>query len=96
MLFKQHNWVGIFYRLMNGWRTKMTDQQLKDMISVIAQAEREAGTAIDYDPGLPYVAIIRDGVTAYSFQEWQAQELLDIVPEDVSVEDYLLFYQSSW
>lgn len=72
------------------------NQQMKDIISVIAEAEREAGTRIDYDPGLPYVAIIRDGETAYSFQESQAQQLLDTIPEDVSVEDYLLFVQTEW
>lgn len=72
------------------------NQQMLDMISVIADAEREAGTRVDIDYGLPYIAIIREGETVYSFQEWQAQELLDKVPPDVSVTDYLLFLQSEW
>ena len=72
------------------------NQQMLDMISIIADAEREAGTRVDIDYGLPYIAIIREGEAVYSFQEWQAQELLDKVPPDVSVTDYLLFLQSEW
>lgn len=74
----------------------MIDQQLKDMIENIAEAERASGTRVVIDYGLPYVAIIRDGDTVYSFQEWEAQELLDKVPEGISYKDYILFSQTNW
>jgi hypothetical protein len=32
----------------------------------------------------------------YYFQEWQAEELLETVPEGISVEDYLLYVSQSW
>ena len=74
----------------------MIDQQLKDMIENIAEAERAAGTRVDINYWIPHVAVIRDGDTVYSFQEWQAQELLDKVPEGISDKDYILFSQTDW
>lgn len=72
------------------------NQQMLDMISVIADAERHAGTLVKIDYTLPSIEISRDGESVYYFQEWQASELLDKVPDGFKAEDFILFSQSSW
>ena len=69
------------------------NDQFKDLVENIADAERAAGTVIKIDYTLPSIEISREGEVVYWFQEHEAQELLETVPEGLNAEDFLLF---SW
>jgi len=70
----------------------MNTEQLIFMMESIAGLARSEGQYCKFDPVLPSIDI--NGV--YYFQEWQAEELLETVPEGISVEDYLLYVSQSW
>lgn len=72
------------------------NDQFKDLVENIADAEREAGTVVKIDYTLPSIEISREGEVVYYFQEHEASELLETVPAGLKVEDYFLFAQSSW
>lgn len=61
-----------------------------------AQAERDAGGRIDIDHGLPTVAVTMSDGSEYFFQEHEASELLDEVPENIAEEDYILALAQGW
>ena len=72
------------------------NDQFKDLVENIADAERAAGTECEIDYTLPSIEISREGEVVYWFQEHSAQELLETVPAGLNAEDFLLFSQSSW
>lgn len=61
-----------------------------------AQSEREGGATIDIDFGLPTIAIKMSDGSEYFFQEHEASDLLDDVPENISAEDYILAVAHNW
>ena len=61
-----------------------------------ADAEREAGTTIEINSGLPYVAIEFTNGDEYFFQDEEADELLDEVPDNINEEDYILAISQNW
>lgn len=72
------------------------NNQFKDLVENIADAERAAGTECKIDRTLPSIEISREGEVVYYFQEYSALGLLETVPEGLRAEDFLLFSQSSW
>lgn len=74
----------------------MTEQELQQQYEERAAAEREAGSTIEINYGLPYVSIRLSGGGEYFFQEHQADDLLATVPEWVAAEDYLLAQAQDW
>ena len=61
-----------------------------------AAAEREAGTTIEINTGIPYVAIDYADGDSYYFQGDEASNLLDEVPENINQEDYILAISQGW
>lgn len=55
-----------------------------------AKEERKAGGKIEINYKLPYVAIEMSDGSEYFFQEHEASELLDDVPENIDPEDFIL------
>ena len=65
-------------------------------IEAAAEAERAAGGSVEIDPVLPTVAVTMSDGAEYFFQEWEASELLDQVPDEVAEEDYILWAAQGW
>ena len=61
-----------------------------------AEAERQAGTKININTGIPYIGIDYANGDDYFFQGDEASKLLDEVPENISPEDYLLAISQGW
>lgn len=61
-----------------------------------AEAEREAGGSIEINSGLPYIDITMSDGSVYTFQEHEADELLNEVPDNISAEDYILAQAQNW
>jgi hypothetical protein len=74
----------------------MTNKQFAADIKRRAQAERKAGGSIKIDRRLPWVAIVLSDGSEYFFQEHEASELLDGIPDFVNEEDFLLAMAQGW
>ena len=61
-----------------------------------AAAERQAGTTIEINTGIPYIAIDYIDGDSYYFQGDEASQVLDEVPENISPEDYILAVSRGW
>jgi len=61
-----------------------------------ASCEVDAGGSIEIDTGLPTVAITMSNGDEYFFQEHEASELLDSVPDNINAEDFLLAIAQGW
>jgi hypothetical protein len=74
----------------------MKNNRLPDWLMVQyearANAERRAGAIFEYNTMLPSISITMSNGDEYYYQEWQVEELLEYwnIPENISVEDYLL------
>jgi len=75
---------------------KTLPDKLSDQLEARAGAEREAGGSIDIDPVLPSVHIKMSSGNEYDFQEFEADELLATVPENIDPSDYLLAVAQNW
>jgi len=74
---------------------QLPDRMVQDY-TMRANAERKAGTTIEINHSLPYVAIdFRDG-SDYFFQGEEASNLLDEVPDNINEEDYILAIAQGW
>lgn len=76
-------------------------EQLAMEMEMIAGEQREGGTRISIDRGLPAVSIEDSFHGSYYFQEHEAEELLqqaDRSAEDLGIdaETYLLYVSASW
>ena len=58
--------------------------------------ERNAGSEISIDAGLPSVSIEMRNGESYYFQEHDADSLLGTVPENISPEIFLLAVAQNW
>jgi hypothetical protein len=79
----------------------MTNLEMKQQIEQSATAERAAGSTIEINYGLPYVAINMGGESEYFFQGDEASDLIDeheLSAEkfDTSVEDSILHSAQGW
>lgn len=61
-----------------------------------AKHERQGGGNIDIDYSLPSISVTMSSGEDYFFQEHEAQELLDGVPENISAEDFILAQAQGW
>ena len=61
-----------------------------------AENERRGGGMIDINYRLPTVAVELSDGSEYFFQEYEAQDLIDEVPENISPEDFILASAQSW
>ena len=62
-----------------------------------AAAERQAGTTIEINTGIPYIAIDYIDGECYFMQGCDSvYPLLDEVPENISPEDYILAVSRGW
>lgn len=61
-----------------------------------AENERRGGGMIDIDYRIPTVAVELSDGSEYFFQEHEAQNLIDEVPENISTEDFILASAQSW
>lgn len=55
-----------------------------------AENEIKAGGSIEINYRIPYISIKLSDGNEYFFQDFEAQELLDEVPDVISSEDYIL------
>ena len=76
----------------------MTRKEFREQVEYYAQCEREAGGKVEINSMymLPYVAINMSDGTEYFFQEHEATELLEEIPEDIEDEDFLLWLAQRW
>jgi hypothetical protein len=79
----------------------MTDEEMKQQIETSANAERAAGSTIEINHNLPYVAIDMGGESQYFLQGQEASELIDehelrASKFNVSVEDSILHSAQGW
>ena len=102
-------WVDDEDELLNRmkWRdarrnAQMSEDELIKQYMERADAERAAGGEIEYNDLLPSISIKLSTGEDYFFQEWQADELLDEVPDFIRggskplIEDYLLAMAQEW
>lgn len=61
-----------------------------------ANAERAAGGSVEIDYRLPSVAVELSDGSEFFFQEHEASDLLDEVPENINEEDYILAVAQGW
>ena len=64
--------------------------ELEKQLVALADAEREAGSSIEINEAIPYVAITMPDGSEHYCQGEEAQAMLDTVPEWIYPEDYLL------
>lgn len=74
----------------------MTHEELVTQITRIADAAREEGQYVEINDVLPTVLIYRGEDDEFFFQEHEAVDLLQTVPDYVNVEDYLLYIAQEW
>lgn len=79
----------------------MTNQEMKVCIETAANYERRAGSTIDINLALPYVAVTIKDSDTFFFQGQEADELIaehERAAEkfDVSVEDSILHSAQGW
>lgn len=61
-----------------------------------ADAEREAGGSVEINTRIPTISVTLSDGSEYFFQEDEASDLLDEVPDNISPEDYILASAQSW
>ena len=71
-------------------------QWLVDQLEEQAKAERDAGGSIEIGAGQMYVAVTLSDGAEYFFQDHEASELLDEVPDNINAEDFILASAQSW
>ena len=74
----------------------MTENELIEQYEERARNEREVGAEIEIDTGLPYISIKMSDDSEYAFQEHEAENLLNDVPDWINAEDYLLAIAQNW
>lgn len=74
----------------------MTNQQFAQDLQVRHDAELAAGGSIEITHGLPTVAITLSDGGEFFFQEQEASELLESVPDFVNEAVFLLAMAQGW
>jgi len=74
----------------------MTEEQLeRDYIDRACAAIR-AGASCSIDYGLPWVSVTQPGGTEYFFQESEASDLLESVPDWIDEHTYIIAVSQGW
>lgn len=76
--------------------TGMTEEELAQQYRDRAQAEWDAGGSIEINNTANYVSIKMSSGAEYFFQDWEAENLLETVPDWIDEEDYLLAQAQNW
>ena len=71
-------------------------QWLVDQLEEQANAERDAGGEVEIGAGQMYVAVTLSDGAEYFFQDDEASQLLDEVPDNINAEDWILASAQSW
>jgi hypothetical protein len=74
----------------------MTNEQYNRDLTLRHDAEVAAGGSIEISHSFPTVAIVMSDGTEYYFQDSEACELLETVPDYVNEEVYLLAMAQGW
>ena len=75
----------------------LKDDWMIEEIQKTADVNYGFGWRIEINSKIPTVAIKNpDGETEWFFQEHEADDLLESIPEDVNEEDYLLWAMQGW
>ena len=74
----------------------MTNEQYANDLQIRHDAEVAAGGHIEIEHGLPSVAVTMSDGSEYFFQEYEASELLDSVPDYVNEKVYILAMAQGW
>lgn len=61
-----------------------------------AEAEKKAGAKVEIDYKLPTLSITMSDGSDFFFQEREASDMLDQVPENINAEDYFLAIAQGW
>ena len=61
-----------------------------------ARAEKGAGGEIRINYDVPYIKITMSDGSRHEFQDEDAQELLDEVPDEIDAESYILAIAQDW
>jgi len=61
-----------------------------------ARAEQKAGGAIKIDTRMPHIAIKMSDGSEYFLKDEEAQTLLDSVPENIHMDDFILAQAQGW
>ena len=75
---------------------KKVNKTIKKHMEQCSEASRKSGGVIEINQRLPYVSILCADGTEYFFQGYDAERLLNEVPDNVSPEDYLFWASSGW
>lgn len=74
---------------------ELSEEMLADY-EARAKAERDAGGFIEINSHIPYVSVQMSDGSEYFFQDQEASELLDEVPDNISEEDYVFAIAQGW
>ena len=74
----------------------MTTPELIEQYEQRAEAAEEEGTRVEIDTSLPYIFVGFSDGAEYNFQEREAQELLDRVPDWIDAKTYILAISQEW
>ena len=74
----------------------MDRTQFVNQVQNIAHCARLAGMRVEINNLLPYVFVFIAADQEYFFQEEEASDLLDEVPDYLNAEDYILWSAQGW
>lgn len=81
---------------INNLLESILPEKLVNQYESLANSEREGGGKIKINYGLPTIRIQMSDGTDYFFQEHEATDLLDQVPDNISPEDFILAQAQNW
>lgn len=74
----------------------MLSDTLLEQYTERAEAEIEAGGRIDINTSLPEISIIMSDGSQYYFSDYEADELLNNVPDNICAEYFILALAQDW
>lgn len=72
------------------------NRNTKKDINATAKAQIKDGAVVEINYRLPYVSITLGNGDEFFFQEGEAADLLDEVPDNVTDKNYLLWLAARW
>lgn len=78
-------------------RRALREEELSpDIVADYERRAEESDLEVDINMSIPTVSITRDDGEEWFFQEHEAEELLDSIPEDIHPETYLKVAALEW
>lgn len=75
--------------------SRVTPKTVKE-IERFAKEAKKLGDTVEINHKMPTIFINLSNGEEYFFQEWEAQELLDEVPDNVDPEEWFLWIAHGW